>query len=1233
MQEIRQERAESYAEKIKEKGIKGKLSNLPLSELQDIPISLLDNPLSIATSLIELLGTEGIWTHDRWFQIRSTIARQARKYLVCYLLKTQSTKGQALKLKNRTDEILKMTSIRQKVIGVNSGVEAEFKVISTLVETLQTNKGWWAMVRSTGLFDICSKRKLPLLSERVTAIFDSIGSLLSPGSLVERSLIIERLFSMKAQAALSLFTEILEGEQPWESQYLSLAYLEWGIHRSKFTDEQLETLYPLFESLIAMNHTQLNEKLMTIMLKLRDKEVFSDLLSTVKGNLNSSQLAFFERLQPQMLAPETKLACIKNFEISDAEITGRDSKLKEVERALERDSTISLVGVPGMGKSTLAKKVAERLAKHFEIVWICPADDGGMFEASLKELGSLLGVESSSRDEYRVLLNALSSYHRVFILFDNASYKHFEVCQMFEKKSRICILYTSSDRSFPNPITVGSLTEDVAMAIMQKIPRQRNEELRELVRKLSCAPLALKLVKGYMEAEQLSVRDMLCKLDTDIGYLNDQGEDDCSQLTRIVEASVSAAIRQRPDLKVMLFLSSTLASDDVPLDLYETLVQSLMLQTDVKKLLCTAKAYCLVDEGDSSNKRISIHRLVQSTIQQRTAKLPSHFPELLAKILELMKTDQLKEVLRCCRSVVDFILNSQEPGPGLEFCIEFLHSEIEFGGVNKKAKESLLKLYSFLKGTVDSMNVRALVAAGYMLNQCGFLKKATTICDAARRKGTRDLTIQEKNFVYDRLAAIYQDNGQSDLAEEMNAESFTSQEIIPSTDFPELSAAYFCTALLYKKIDFDRAEEFNLKCLSIREMILPHDHADIGLSYYNIGVFYQAKGDYDKAEHLYITSLSSQEGVLSPHTAMATSNYSKHLLSQAESDYSRALQFHMRSLAIRESMLCPNQAALAATYKCLAELYQAKDDSSSAEQFFMKYLAVNEIVLGSDNPDLVSSYCSLAIFYQAKGEFKKACQLLVKCLALKKASQSSEVELSAINTDSTYTEQPEVGSEEFFMKCSEILEKYFGLDHPDLACCFRHLGFIHQSKGDFQMARDFFTKSLRIRENVLKSQPGLANSYFGIVAIYKAHETYDRVEKLRTKSSLTCEGSDEQIAKDSSASFSNIGGLHHANCNYDSAEELLIANIATQEKELGPNDPDLAVSYNYAALLYLAKGDFNKAEEFLVKYLAKQEQILATAPDLHFTYISLALLANIKGNPGRAKEYRVKAGLGLSTSQ
>jgi len=135
------------------------------------------------------------------------------------------------------------------------------------------------------LIEIYTKKNPLPLALKVGELLTKLKGPLSKEAIVEGSFLIERLYSLEASEALKLFNEILDGDQPWQTQFLALAYLEWAIHRNKLSEEQLLFLHPTLKFLAQRNIAEVNEKLMTILTKLNPIRRYRKLFTLLRENL------------------------------------------------------------------------------------------------------------------------------------------------------------------------------------------------------------------------------------------------------------------------------------------------------------------------------------------------------------------------------------------------------------------------------------------------------------------------------------------------------------------------------------------------------------------------------------------------------------------------------------------------------------------------------------------------------------------------------------------------------------------------------------------------------------------------------------------------------------------------------------------------------------------------------------------------------------------------------------
>lgn len=110
----------------------------------------------------------------RKIQLRYTIARLARKYLVDYIfIGPIEIKGSPSSLRRTLKEIKNMVAYQTKSNPYDCGVKAEFSVTDSLIESLAKKKWYETIIQDTqGSLNV-SSHKIPALSfEKSPKCFD-----------------------------------------------------------------------------------------------------------------------------------------------------------------------------------------------------------------------------------------------------------------------------------------------------------------------------------------------------------------------------------------------------------------------------------------------------------------------------------------------------------------------------------------------------------------------------------------------------------------------------------------------------------------------------------------------------------------------------------------------------------------------------------------------------------------------------------------------------------------------------------------------------------------------------------------------------------------------------------------------------------------------------------------------------------------------------------------------------
>jgi tetratricopeptide (TPR) repeat protein len=191
--------------------------------------------------------------------------------------------------------------------------------------------------------------------------------------------------------------------------------------------------------------------------------------------------------------------------------------------------------------------------------------------------------------------------------------------------------------------------------------------------------------------------------------------------------------------------------------------------------------------------------------------------------------------------------------------------------------------------------------------------------------------------------------------------------------------------------NYNKAEPVYLRSLSIKELQLGADDPDVALSLNNLASLYYLQGKYSEAEPLYLRSVEIKErqlGADDPDIAFSLNNLAQ--LYKSQGKYSEAEPLRLRCLEIERNALGEEHPQFAASLNNLAGLYESQGKYSEAEPLYLRSLSIRERQLGADHPDVANSLNNLAGFYYSQGKYSEAEPLYVRSIQIFEKALGSE---------------------------------------------------------------------------------------------------------------------------------------------------------------------------------------------------------------------------------------------------
>jgi len=270
-----------------------------------------------------------------------------------------------------------------------------------------------------------------------------------------------------------------------------------------------------------------------------------------------------------------------------------------------------------------------------------------------------------------------------------------------------------------------------------------------------------------------------------------------------------------------------------------------------------------------------------------------------------------------------------------------------------------------------------------------------------------------------------------------------------------------------------------------------------------------------------------------------------------------------------------------AVYPIMANAYQRIGDKDKALKYYFDYVLKSEKL--NNKVHLIQAYIKLGWFYQLDGQYTRAQELYNKAIDLSRQLKDKQNEALALRKLAVW----HIDKNNYGLALDLLTKSAaINLEHPgnsenvkNLACDYFDIGLVFMNKNDYEAAKDFYGRSLKIFQN-LKLSNELSDCYF------------------------------------------NLGEIYFFQKQYQEALDYYFKGLKLDQKH--NNQVNLACGYNMIGELYLEIDDLSQAENYLKQSIELSEQINSRL-DLASANYNLGLLYKKKGRKNLAREYWRKA--------
>ncbi|WP_411089928.1 FxSxx-COOH system tetratricopeptide repeat protein [Streptomyces sp. 061-3] len=766
---------------------------------------------------------------------------------------------------------------------------------------------------------------------------------------------------------------------------------------------------------------------------------------------------------------------------------GRDDDVIRIGTALAAESepvTRILVGLGGVGKTSLTLQYAHRYKAEYTTVWWITADNPDAITAGLAALTSRLLPDLAAPATTNALAEWAITWFQThpgwLVVFDNAddpSHLAPVISQLDTGRHLITSRRTAGWHHLAAPLRLDVLSPSDATELLTRTAGSHavSDKLAvaELATELGHLPLALEQAGSYIHNHAITFAAYLERVrryPARMFATAYAGSTDQRTIARVWRVTLSTIADRDPLAVEILRTLAWFAPDRLPQDLITTIDDDLLAVDDALALLASYSMITLAPPN------LRVHRLVQAVARTADPADPLRTEEAIlvardraARIL----LDSLPSGGTDGESGAASIAVPQWPSwrslrPHIEAFIELVpHDEdtadiavvlhemsrflLDQGHVPQAARysERALAARERVLGGDDPDTLSTRNQLGNIYRAAGDLRRAIplyerTVADRERvLGGDHPDTLSTRNY----LANAYRDSGRVDWSIPLYERTLADRERVLGRDHPETLISRNNLASGYRDAgDLGRAIPFFEATRADAERVLGQDHPRTLLFRNNLATAYEAAGDLTRALPLYERTLADRENLLGathPDTLTTRNNLAGAL--QDTGDLPRAIELYEYTLADSKQALGPEHPRTLLVRSNLADALSQAGDREEARSLWESVLNDSERLLGASHPDTLLVRSNLAGALLDAGDTVRATALWESVVA------DSERVLGDDHPDTLLARSnlARAGrsvelSERALADCVRVL----GDDHPRTITTRRDLALAHAAAGD-----------------------------------------------------------------------------------------------------------------------------------------------------------------------------------------
>jgi len=260
------------------------------------------------------------------------------------------------------------------------------------------------------------------------------------------------------------------------------------------------------------------------------------------------------------------------------------------------------------------------------------------------------------------------------------------------------------------------------------------------------------------------------------------------------------------------------------------------------------------------------------------------------------------------------------------------------------------------------------------------------------------------------------------------------------------------------------------------------------------GVYYQSKGDYDKAIDYFHESLKISEDLGNLKGVSMSLNSLGNIYSD-QGNYLEAIHFYTRGLNIDIEL--DDQAGVAISYSNLGQIYMKQGASKNAIDCYLKALKIQEKIKDRNNTAII--LINLGILYRNQDDNSKALDYYKESLDIFNELGNNYGSAACLNNiGNIYIDQKDYKTALIYHEKALVLREELG-DQNSIANSLASLGNLYKRTHTYELAEDYLNKGLKIVTQI-NDQSGIASSFTSLGLLHFEQKKYQSALKYGQKS-------------------------------------------------------------------------------------------------------------------------------------